>query len=72
MSEHDLALPRRFARAVYRLEQPDAERPLDARQTPSHRGLVDAQLRAGAGIGAGIPDRGDDAQIVPVHEHRIS
>ena len=34
MSEHDFALPRRLARAVGRLEQPDTERALDARQTP--------------------------------------
>ena len=72
MSEHDFALPRRLARAVDRLEQPDAERALDARQTPPHRGLVDAQPRRCAGIGAGIPDRGNDAQIVPVHAHRLS
>ena len=31
------------------------------------RGLVDAQPRAGAGIGALVPHGRDDAQVVPIH-----
>ena len=72
MREHHLALPGRLAHAVDGLEQPQPKRALDARQPPPDRGLVDTQPRAGAGIGALVSDRGDDAQIVPVHVPIVS
>ena len=71
MRQHRLATPRRPADAVGGLEQTQAERTLDARQPAPDGGLVDTQPRAGARIGALVPDGGDDAQIVPVHRPRL-
>ena len=65
--QYHLALPGRLAHTVDGLEQAQAQRALDPRQAPPHRGLVDAQPRAGAGIGALVPHGRDDAQVVPIH-----
>jgi hypothetical protein len=68
MGEDRFAIGGRLARAVDGVEQGHAERPLDPRHAPCHRRLVEAQPCAGTCIAAVVPDRGDDAQIVPVHE----
>jgi hypothetical protein len=60
-------LPGRLAHAIDGLEQPHAQCTLDPRHAPPDGGLVDPQPRAGAGVSALVPDRCDDAKIVPVH-----